>query len=247
MSWAQFRAIAARLGLSSDRVAEVERGGVPTYIEDPLADDVRYLVRPDPDWTQRLSDAWTGTLVNSRRESAGIINIHDGLLLAGSTAAWEQRINATVPPGEYEVVVTVAWDGSEDEGSYSEHISHAWALLGDVEEVDLIEPMLADDGAELFSEFGGIVFTASGVVERLVAEYAQGNIWMLDHRLPIAWHDSGNDWKHWGRFSASGIGDALVSLRAGQGRDEYPAYRMVDRQGTTIGIMFDFYVDNRPH
>lgn len=152
-----------------------------------------------------------------------------------------------VPAGEYDVVVTVAQEGCEDEGTYAEHVSHAWALLGSVGDVDLIEPMLADDGTELFVEVGGIVLTANGVVERLVAEHAQGAIWMLDHRLPIAWHNSGNDWKHWGRFPASGSGDALVRLSAGHGHDEYPAYRMVDRQGTTIGIMFDFYVDNRPH
>lgn len=75
--WSTFRAIAARIGLRPEQVEAVELGGEATLVQDPLNAEAFYKVRPDPDWTERMGEAWEGTLVNSRRESAGTIPIAD--------------------------------------------------------------------------------------------------------------------------------------------------------------------------
>src|SRR3546814_13487725 len=78
--WYQFRALAARLGLTAQEVEAVERGGGVSLVQDSHDSQVQIKVRPDPDWTQRIGEAWNETLVNSRRESAGMIWIDEGSL-----------------------------------------------------------------------------------------------------------------------------------------------------------------------
>ena len=252
-TWDMFRAVAARLGLSREQAEAVERGGEPTYVQHPLRPDVQIRVRPNPDWTQRMSDAWNGVLVNSRRECAGAIPIQDGCLFVGdsgsvdSPASPERGVALDVAPGDYEVVLTVAHEGAEQNGDYAEHVSHAFAVQRDNDGVAAIEPMTADDGTELWLDTGSLLFGGSGVLERLAAEHPETGIWQIVN-LPVpsvpATMGPGRTWK---RIATSDGTGTLITVRAGYARGSYPLFRMTDRDGRTVGVLVDFFVDNRPH
>ena len=247
MEWTWFRSVATRLGLSREQVEAVERAGVPTYVQDPLDPQVHIRVRPDPDWTQRLTDAWHGELVNSRRQSAGALPISDGRLHIGDTNAPEQGVTADVVPGDYEVVLTIAHLGAEESGDYEEHVSHAFALLRGTDAVALIEPMKAEGGTEIFIEVVRMAFAGTGAFERLAAGRADGRSWRLNDVLGPDMHAAEEIDEHWSRFATSDGSDVLIAVAAGTGRDNYPLFRMTDPDGKTVGVLVDFFVDNRPY
>jgi hypothetical protein len=154
--WSQFRRLAAAIGLSPEQVEAVERGGKATLVPIPINREIRIRVRPDPDWTQRMHEAFEGTLANTRRETAGTIPIADGQLVIADGNAPEAAVTAHVAAGEYEVVLTVAYEGEEqtDEfertDDYEEYVSHAFALLRDNKGVTTIEPLTDENGVELW-------------------------------------------------------------------------------------------------
>ncbi|HEX8262487.1 MAG TPA: hypothetical protein VF547_06400 [Allosphingosinicella sp.] len=244
--WNQFRAIAARIGLSREQVEEVERGGVPTLVPDPLNSDIQYRVRPDPDWTERMSDAWHGTLVNSRRESAGTLAVPDGRLRMADLISPERGVTAEVAPGEYEVVLTIAHVGSEETYDRVDYVSHAFALLCGDEEVAAIEPLTDEDGTELGVEARStLAFATAGLIERLAARQP-GGIWRLTDLPGMTATAEGSEGKCVRLVADDGSG-ALIDVRAGHGREDYPLFRIADPDGRTIGVLVDFFVDNRPH
>lgn len=234
--WTMFRSVAARIGLSREEVEAVERADVSTYVQHPLSPEVYIRVRPDPDWTQRMTDAWDGVLMNSRRLPAGTIPIPDGQLLVFDVLSPEQGVGADVVAGDYEVVLTVAHLGAEESGDYEEHISHAFALLRGHDAVALIEPITTKDGTELYVEAFQLAFAGTGVVERLAAEHA-GNLLI---RLARAAKASDGKWAR----NVPGVGP-MITFTAGEGRGSYPLYRIEDATGKSVGVLVDFLVDNR--
>lgn len=245
--WSHFRAIAARIGLSREQVESVERGGVPTLVEDPLNSQIHYRVRPDPDWTQRMGEAWEGTLVNSRRESAGTLPIPDGRMLIADVSSVEEGVIVDLVPGEYEVMLTIAHEGSEETYDYVEYVSHAFALLCDREDVALIEPLTADDGTELGVVATSTAFAGEGVLERIAAGYRGGRIWTMYDLIRSATPEADVTDRKSARAVADDGSGALIVLRAGRDREDFPLFRIADTEGKTIGVLIDFFVDNRPH
>ncbi|HEU0134527.1 MAG TPA: hypothetical protein VFR28_06860 [Allosphingosinicella sp.] len=245
--WSHFRAIAARVGLSREVVEEVERGGVPTLVRDPLNPDIQYRVRPDPDWTERLGQAWEGILVNSRRESAGTLPVPDGLMLVAALSSPDEGVTVRVAPGEYEVVLTIAHVGSEETYDYSEYVSHVFALLRGNEGAAAIEPLTDEQGSELGLEAHTLAFAGAGVLQHISATYPGGRIWTLYDIVRAAAPDADISNRHFARAVTDDGSGALIAVSAGEGGDDYPFYRIADEQDRTIGIMVDFWVDNRPH
>jgi hypothetical protein len=243
--WTWFRAVAASIGLSPETVEEVERGGGQTSVQHPRNPNVQIVVRPDPDWTVRLGDAWEGTLVNSRRATAGTLPVADGRLLVGSPSVPDRVVAAEVVPGDYEVVVTVAHLGRRQTVDYEERVSHAFALLrGSEGAVALVEPLAAADGTEVFIDSVLTAFAGVGVAARIAEEQMSGGVQALDSHLIAEMHRPGGG-RHWARV-APGVGrGALVAVSAPPGK--YPLFRIADADGRTIGVMIDFYYDNRPY
>jgi hypothetical protein len=242
--WDSFRAIAARLGLSREEVERVEAGGEPSLVQHPLDPRVQIRVRPDPDWTARMSDAWYGELVNSRRESAGTLAIGDGRLTIGNADQPEQGMTLEVTPGEYEVTLTIAHLGEVAIGTYEEHVSHVWALLRGTEDISVIEPMKAANGTEVWLELGKLMFTGSGVREQLAAEHPQTGLWqVINLSLPGVPVNSGQ-WST--RIATRDSTGALITVMAGYGSNSYPLFKLADANGRLLGVLLDFYVDNRP-
>ncbi|WP_114953883.1 hypothetical protein [Sphingosinicella terrae] len=251
MEWTWFRSVAARLGLSQEQVDTVERAGVQTEVQHPLDPCVHIRVRPDPDWTQRLTDAWEGVLVNSRRESAGSIPLPDGRLVIGSAVdvdapgRSDPGIVVDLAAGEYEVVVTIAHEGSEEDGDYAEYASHVFALLRGNMGVAMIEPMTNTDGEELWLEMGGLLFAASGVTEQLALEHPGKGLGQIVNRPdPAVPATLGGRWK---RISTRDGAGALITVRSGHGRGSFPVFKITDADGTAVGALIDFFVDNRPY
>lgn len=243
--WTQFRALAARIGLSREEVEAVERGGVPTYVRLPLFDGAEVRVRPDADWTQRMSDAWQGELMNSRQQSAGTIPIPDGRLLVADEISPEQGLVVDLVAGEYEVVLTIAHVGNEESGDYDENVSHAWALwCGDVGTVS-IAPLTDDDGVELGVDAASMIFAGTGVVERLAAKHSPDRLWAWYDIVSPARYAADPAGGKWGRVATEDGTGALIAVSAGHGREDYPVFRIADADGRTVGVLLDFFVDNR--
>src|SRR3546814_525439 len=40
--------------------------------------------------------------------------------------------------------------------------------------------------------------------------------------------------------------EAAIMLDAGEGRGDYPLFSMADADGNIVGVLMDFFVDNRP-
>ena len=245
-TWDHFRAIAARIGISRETIEEVERRGEATVVKYPLNPIIGIKVRPDPDWTARMGDAWYGELVNSRRQSAGVLPIPNGRLHVSDSTKPEQGLTVQVVAGDYEVVLTIAHLGSEAEGDYEEHVSHAHALLRGADAIATIEPMTNDDGSEVFVEAVWMGLSGPGVIEQLAAEHVDGRVWKLSDVLIPAMYATGQPGGHWARLATADGSGALISIAAGEGRGTYPVFRMADEGGNTVGVLFDFYVDNRP-
>lgn len=93
--WHQFKALAARIGLTAEDVAVVERKGEAALVEDPRNPEVRYKVGPDPDWAQRIGEAWNQTLANSRRETAGTLLVDEGELEIANAEAFAQGVTTS--------------------------------------------------------------------------------------------------------------------------------------------------------
>lgn len=245
MDWTWFRAFAERIGLSREQVEAVERGGVPTYVPDPRNPIVQYRVRPDPDWTQRLNDAWNGVLENSRRQAAGTIPIPDGRLLIADASAPERGVTANVAAGDYEIVLTIAHLGAEEDGDYEEHVSHAFALLRGSEDVALIEPMSAANGTELEVEAVTMVFAGTGAVEQIAAERAGGRPWAIFDVPDPALRQDDTSGGHWTRVTTRSGTGALIAVAAGVGRGTFPLFMLATADGRMTGVLVDFFVDNR--
>ncbi len=243
--WSSFRALARRIGRSVEQIDAVERGCV-TQVQHPLAEDTHFMVRSDPDWSQRLMDAWKGKLVNSRREEAGAI-VLDGGLLAASNSDWPCDGPAIpVVPGAYHVVLTVAYEGAEQTFDYAEHVSHAFLTLAGDHDVAIIEPCLDENGTELEVNAYGIAFAVAGVLPRINGDHA--GLWSL--RLiesARAARDSGEGAERYSFMIPNDDGSvAAICWHGGYGRADYPLFRLVDSDGRTVGVAADFHVDNRP-
>lgn len=245
--WSTFRAIAARIGLAPEQVAAVERGGQATLVQDPRNSEIQYIVRPDPDWTQRMGEAWRGTLVNTRRESAGAIPIADGQLVIADPNSPIKAVNTHVIAGEYEVVLTVAHLGSEDTYDFEEHISHAVALLRDNKGVTTIEPLTDEKGVELGLDGSLAVFAGAGVIEQIAADYADLHFWTVSRLLRSASSDVDKRDGQFARAVTKNGSGVLIAFNAGSGRQDYPLFRLADTDGNTVGVLVDFFVDNRPY
>lgn len=244
--WEQFRAIANRIGLSRKEIEDVERGGEPTLVQYPLNPEVQIRVRPDPDWTSRIADAWQGELVNSRQQSAGAIPITDGRLHIGEVSDPDQGVTARVVAGEYEIVLTIAHRGDEASGDYEEQVSHAYALLRGTDTVALIEPMTTDDETEIFVEAGTMAFAGAGVIEQIAAEHLDGRVWAMRSVLAQAKPAIERAETHFTHVATGDGSGALISIDSGYGRGTYPLFRIADEAGNLVGVLIDFYFDNRP-
>jgi hypothetical protein len=244
--WSAFKALAARIGLSSEQIADVERNGGVSLVRDPLNPKVQYKVRPDADWTQRMGEAWSGTLTNSRRETAGIIPVDNGLLSIMEAHSPKNAITAQVVPGKYEITLTIAHMGAEETYDYEEHVSHAFALLQDNRDVASIEPLTDENGIELRVDAYEVAFAGAGVLQEIAGDHA--GQWML--RMSGLMHPKSAEGNVSSRKSIRVVNDdesgAAIILDAGYGREDYPLFRLADVQGNTIGVMADFFVDNRP-
>lgn len=244
--WSAFRALAVRVGLSSEQIADVERGGVASLVQDPLDPLAQYKVRPDPDWTRRMREAWHGTLINSRRETAGVIPVGTGKLSIAEADTPENAVTVQAVSGQYEVTLTVAHIGAEETYDYEEHISHAFALLRDNGGVTLIEPLTDEHGNELSVNAFRFAFAGAGVLKEIAGDHA--GRWTL--RLGDLMHPRADDGSVSSRRSIrvesdDGSGAAII-FYGGHSRGSYPLFRMADVNGDTIGVMIDFFVDNRP-
>lgn len=244
--WSAFRALAARIGLSAEEIARVEQQEEPTLVQDPLNPLVQIKVRPDPDWTKRLGEAWNGTLVNSRRVPAGTLPIGNGKLAIanGDSATSETSVN--VKPGQYDVILTVAHAGNESTDDYEEHISHAFALLQGVENVASISPLTDEAGLELGVIAYLVSFAGEGVLKDIAGDHA--GRWSL--RLGELFHPRSAEGDRLNlksvRVENSDGSGAAILFHAGHCRDDYPLFRIADAEGNTVGVMADFFVDNRP-
>ena len=243
--WEQFRAIAARLGLSREKIEEVERGGVPTVVKVPINPIIGIRVRPDPDWTERLGDAWHGKLVNSRQEQAGAVPVADDRLHIGAPDAPENGITVHVMPGEYEVVLTIAHEGDEAEGDYEQKVSHVWAMLRGADGFS-IEPLTDANREEVGVETSLMAISGVGVSERLAAEHVDGRVWALSQFLIGVMHRGDQAKHHWARVATADASGAMIAVSAALGRNDYPIYRIDDADGNIVGVLADFYYDNRP-
>jgi len=244
--WSAFRALASRIGLSAEHVAEIERNGAASVVQDPLNSRVGYRVRPDPDWTARMSEAWNETLANSRREMAGTIPIEDGLLSVAEANTPENAVTATVVPGSYKVTFTVAHMGAEETYDYEEDVSHAFVLLEGERSVALIEPLTDENGIELGVNAYAVAFARAGVLSQIAGDHA--GRWTL--RISDLMHPKSAEGDVSSRRSIkienNDKSGAAIILNGGHGRGDYPLFRMADVNGNNIGIMVDFFVDNRP-
>jgi hypothetical protein len=244
--WSALKALATRIGLSSEQVADVERDGDISLVQDSSNPRVQYKVRPDPDWTRRMGEAWSGTLTNSRRETAGIIPVGNGLLSIVEAHSPENAITAQVVPGKYEITLTIAHMGAEETYDYEEHVSHAFALLQDNRDVASIEPLTDEHGVELRVDAHGVAFAGAGILQEIAGDHA--GRWTL--RISGLMHPKSADGNVSSRNSIRVENDdesgAAIILYAGYGRGEYPLFRLADVNGKTVGVMADFFVDNRP-
>lgn len=244
--WSAFRAFAERIGLSAEKVAEVEREEGVSRIQDPLRSEVSYMVRPDPDWTARIGEAWKKTLVNSRRETAGAIQVPEGLLSVTEADIPESGITVTVAPGRYDVMFTVAHLGSAETYDYEEHISHAFVLLDSDREVSLIEPLTDEDGIELSIDAYSVAFSPAGVLPEIAGDHpGRWTLRISDLMHPKLPERAPTSLKSIKIESDDKTGAAII-LYGGHGRGNYPVFRMADANGNNIGVMIDFFVDNRP-
>lgn len=243
--WSSFKALAARIGLSAEKVATVEQGGGASLVQHPLDERVEFFVRPDPDWTLRMGEAWQGTLVNSRRETAGNFQIIDGLLEISDVASPGKNIIVPVVPGEYEVILTIAHLGSEETYDYEEHVSHAFALLRENRNVAVIEPVSDEEGVELNVNAYAVGFGTDGVVREACGDHAGRWSLKLDNMFYPEFPNGANR-RDWVTIKNDNGPGAVIAFHAGHGRGDYPVFRLSDANGNTIGVLADFFVDNRP-
>lgn len=242
--WHQFKALAARIGLTAEDVAAVERKGEPALVEDPRNPEVQYKVGPDPDWTRRIGEAWNQTLANSRRETAGTLLVDGGELEISNAEAFAQGVTASVVAGQYEVTFTVAHLGAEETHDYEEYVSHAFVVLQGNRGVTAIEPLTDAHGVELGVVASQIAFAKPGVLQQIAGDHA--GRWTLrksDLFFPETSEAVAVDRKSV-RVADDGSGTAIL-LRAGHGREDYPLFRLADADGNTVGVLLDFFVDNR--
>ncbi|MBB5712997.1 hypothetical protein [Sphingomonas xinjiangensis] len=244
--WSAFKVLASRIGLTAEQVAEVQRNEGDSIVQDPLHPEIGYMVRPDPDWTARMGEAWNGTLANSRRESAGTIPIEDGLLSVAEADTPGNSVTAVVVPGSYEVTFTVAHMGAEETYDYLEYVSHAFVLLEGRRNVALIEPLADENGVELGLNASWVAFARAEVLQEIAGDHF--GRWTL--RIGDLMY----------RKSAEGVVSSLTSikienddksgsaiiLKSGHGRGNYSLFRIADVNGNNVGIMVDFFIDNRP-
>lgn len=249
--WSLFRALAAGIAWTQEQIETVERGGKATLIPHPLNSEIRIRVRPDPDWMQRRREAFEGTLADTRREQAGTIPIPHGQLVIADPDAPNGAVTVHVPAGEYEVVVTVAHEGAEETDDYTETVSHAFALLRDNKGVTTIEPLTDENGLELDLEEGRIVvFAGAGVMPRIAAEQPGLSFWTVPDLLRIVSPEANLLDAQSARVPSKDATGVLNSFNAGYGPgygpQDYPLFRLADAEGDTVGVLVDFWVDNRP-
>ena len=193
-----------------------------------------------------MGEAWNGTLVNSRRETAGTVPIGDGLLSVAKADTPANAVTVTVVPGHYEVTFTVAHSGAEETYDYVEYISHAFVLLEGNRNVALIEPLTDENGVELGLNAYGVAFARAGVLQEIAGDHL--GHWTL--RIGALMHPKSPEGVVSSRKSIKVESDdksgAAIILYGGNGRGDYPLFRMADVNGNNIGIMIDFFVDNRP-
>lgn len=232
----------------------VERGGKATLLSAPLHSQIMIEGRPDPDWVQRMVEALDGVLADTRQEGAGTIRIpHGELVIADPNTSMgilpkrgeSDLVTAHVRAGEYEVVVTVAHEGAEETDDYWESVSHAFALLRDNKGVTTIEPLTGENGVELGVQASTVVFASAGVMSQVAAEQPGLHIWTTFDLHSVASAEGNLLWGHWARAPTRDGTGVLIAVSAGDHQD-YPLYRLADADGATIGVLVDFYVDNRP-
>lgn len=207
---------------------------------------VQYRVRPDADWTERLGEAWNGTLINSRREPAGSVSISDGLLTITKADVFETGTTVQVAPGEYQITLVIAHSGAEETYDYEEHVSHVFALLQGEQNVVSIEPLEDEHGVELGIIAYAVAFARAGVFQQIAGQHA--GRWML--RMGDLFHPKSADGNALNLKAAKvdrddGSGSAII-LYGGYGRGDYPIFKLTNESGETVGVMVDFFVDNRP-
>lgn len=244
--WASFRILAARLGLSAKEVEAVENGGNATTVQHPAAEHVHFMVRPDPDWSQRMLEAATGKLINSRQETAGVLALDEGLLSVGNADAPSDSATASVTPGEYRLVLTIAYSGAKKTFDYEEHVSHAFLTLQQDYNVAVIEPYFDADGVEVRTEALLVAFAIPGKLPRIAGDHAGRWTLRLSEMSRAQGRGSGEK-DHYSVVVSDDDGStAAIACYAEYGRNDYPLFRLVDDAGRIVGIASDFYVDNRP-
>lgn len=243
--WSAFRALAALIGLEPSEVSRVEHEKQPTLVQHPLNPEIFIRVRPDPNWTERILEAWNGNLVNSRQERIGSITVPEGKIFFADTVSPDNQVIARVQPGEYDVVLTVAVIGEENTPDFEEHTSHIAIILQDHPTVTMIEPLEGEAGEELGILGRRFMLSGRNVLTQIAGDHA--GQWAL--RSTALMHptleDGTKSYLFGAKLSAEGIGEAIL-FYGGRGRGDYPLYRLADAQNNTVGLMADFYIDNRP-
>jgi len=253
--WTMFRALAARIGWTAEQIEAVERGGKATLLPIPVNSDIQIRVRPDPDWAQRMREAVDGVLAHTRQERAGTIPVPQGeLVIADPNLALglltrrainSDSVTAHVTAGEYEVVLTVAYSGAEETNDYEERLSHAFALLRDNKGVSTIEPLTDENGVELGVEGSTVAFSGAGVMAQIAAEQPGLNSWTVHRLLQVVLGEEGAPDAQSARVPTKDGTGALIAFHPGDWHD-YPLFRLADAEGATVGVLVEFYVDNRP-
>lgn len=193
-----------------------------------------------------MGEAWNETLINSRREAAGTISIGNGLLSIAEAREPENAISAQVVLGQYAVTFTVVHMGAEETYDYEEYVSHAFALLEGNRGVALIEPLTDENGIGLCINAYDIAFASDGVLREVAGgDAATWVLRIIDLMNPKYDDEIVSEYKSIKVENDNNTGAAII-LCGGHGRGDYPLFRMADVNGDTIGVMVDFFVDNRP-
>jgi hypothetical protein len=201
-----------------------------------------------------MVEALDGVLADTRQERAGTIRVpHGELVIADPNTSMgilpkrgdSDLVTAHVTAGEYEVVLTVAHEGAEETDDYTESVSHVFALLRGNKGVATIEPLTDENGLELGVQAATVVFASAGVMSQVAAEQPGLHVWTTSGLHSVALAEGDLLWGHWARAPTRDGTGVLIAVSAGDHQD-YPLFRLADAEGATIGIMVDFYVDNRP-
>lgn len=200
---------------------------------------------PEPDWMERLGQAYAGTLEDNEIVELGTLPIPDGKLLACEPFQIHDPRPYTipVPPGTYPAFISVAAapDGSD------QRIAYAWVRLREGVPARW-EPARTRRGEEVSVgvDSGIACFTTAIAAARFIAEYDHGGRYgynePLSETLVKAMDQVWRDTRGWAVLD-SGADARLAAFSSGFGDGLYPVYRALDARGRRLAVAMLFHVD----